>query len=303
MEARSRVTKETSASGSAAALSAVGVSAAPDFRQHLLRIERWHVARRFRSPTWKDCRPRARRGARARARGCRHALVVETRMIWRTTLGSITAEACRSCVRRGVADRAHRAAQGGLDALWHGGEIGLAVERCENGAAHQGSAAESRQDRSRETSAPTRGGGRPGRFHRLPTAEFVAQIDWIRLGRKTICRAQSALIQTAVPSNSAYGSRSPRTAEIPRRTMARGPRSRQFPAGPISNVVRGWRPPEIVYSRHQNVVEVASLRRGGVGSADLVLCEKPTKYWIPSGVGFWFFSAFSVDKGHRPSRI
>ena len=41
---------------------------------------------------------------------------------------------------------AHRAAQGDLDPLRDRGEIGLAVERCENGATHEGSAAKTGQD-------------------------------------------------------------------------------------------------------------------------------------------------------------
>ena len=43
-----------------------------------------------------------------------------------------------------------RAAQRGLDALRRRGEISLAVERRKNGAAHQGGAAQSGQDRSAE---------------------------------------------------------------------------------------------------------------------------------------------------------
>ena len=49
-----------------------------------------------------------------------------------------------------VAGDAERAAQGDLDPLRQRGEIGLAVERCENGAAHEGGAAQRGQDRAGE---------------------------------------------------------------------------------------------------------------------------------------------------------
>ena len=59
------------------------------------------------------------------------------------------AAAGRSCGRgEPVADRADGAAQRALDPLGHGGEIGLAVERRKNGAAHQGRAADAGQDRA-----------------------------------------------------------------------------------------------------------------------------------------------------------
>ena len=48
----------------------------------------------------------------------------------------------------GAQHAGERAAQRGLDALGHRGEVGLAVERRENGAAHESRAAHARQDRA-----------------------------------------------------------------------------------------------------------------------------------------------------------
>ena len=74
-------------------------------------------------------------------------------MTWRAALVS-PAGGSRSALRvalvDAVGDVAGGAAQRGFDALRHGREIGLAVERRENGAAHEGRAAKTGQDRAAE---------------------------------------------------------------------------------------------------------------------------------------------------------
>ena len=100
-----------------------------------------------------------------------------------------------------VADRADGAAQRVLDPLRHGGEIGFAVERGKNGAAHEGRAADAGQDRA----------GKP--LHRNAAAiddtagaaihrkrRLVAEIDG-RIRSGSVC-ARPGLIQTWSPLHS-----------------------------------------------------------------------------------------------------
>ena len=90
------------------------------------------------------------RGACAPLRGRRRGWSWQMRMIWRVALAS-PAGGSRSllrCAGELVADAADGAAQRALDPLGHGGEIGFAVERRKNGAAHQGRAADAGQDRA-----------------------------------------------------------------------------------------------------------------------------------------------------------
>ena len=100
-----------------------------------------------------------------------------------------------------VADRADGAAQRALDPLRHGGEIGFAVERGKNGAAHQGRAADAGQDRA----------GKP--LHRNAAAiddaagaaidrkrRLVAEIDG-RIRSGSVC-ARPGVIQTSSPLHS-----------------------------------------------------------------------------------------------------
>ena len=95
--------------------------------------------------------------------------------------------------------RADRAAQGTFHALGHGREMRLAVERRENGAAHQGRAAQAGQDRSgkplgRDAAAIDRDAGAAIDGQR----RLVAKIDAIDLAPWPRCRAPS-VVQFAVP--------------------------------------------------------------------------------------------------------
>ncbi len=110
MAARSRVTNETSASGSAPAAVVVVGAAGAAVGEHALRIERRDVGGEFGRGQRQVGRRRARTAARAPPRGRRPRLVVETRRIWRAALASPTGGS-RSLlrVRRLVAD-ARRAA-------------------------------------------------------------------------------------------------------------------------------------------------------------------------------------------------
>ena len=103
-----------------------------------------------------------------------------------------------------IADARDRAAQSALDLLRRAGEIGLAVERRKNGAAHERGAAQSGEDRS----------GKP--LHREPAPvdqaadavrrkrRLIAEID--RLGmkpprRNVSCAARPSLVQVYVPTS------------------------------------------------------------------------------------------------------
>ena len=95
-------------------------------------------------------------------------------MTWRGRLvspGGGSRSALRVALAEPVADAADGAAQRGFDALRHGREIGLAVERCENGAAHEGGAAQTGQNGAaeplhRDAAAVDQAGG----LRRRPTA-------------------------------------------------------------------------------------------------------------------------------------
>ena len=117
------------------------------FRQHLLRIERRDIGRQLgqrHGEVAGDPHERAHphQLAVAHMGGGAHPddLAVGIGLAGRR---QPVALAQRGDVIREVADRA---AQRDLDPLRHGREIGLAVERCENGAAHESSAAKTRQD-------------------------------------------------------------------------------------------------------------------------------------------------------------
>ena len=80
-------------------------------------------------------------------------LVVVTRMTWRWLLGFAGGRqpvALAQCWRRDRRVLPTTPRNATSDPLRHGREIGLAVERCENGAAHEGSAAKTGQDRPAE---------------------------------------------------------------------------------------------------------------------------------------------------------
>ena len=100
-----------------------------------------------------------------------------------------------------VADRADGAAQRALDPLGHGGEIGFAVERRKNGAAHQSRAADAGQNRAgkplhRDAAAiDDAAGAAIDRKRRL-----VAEIDG-RIRSGSVC-ARPGVIQTVVPLHS-----------------------------------------------------------------------------------------------------
>ena len=85
---KSQVTKETSASGSAA-VGASSAFATPSVKQ-LLRIERRNVGGQFRKRQRKIAGD-AHEGARAHEFALAHPREIGTRTIWRATLGSLTA--------------------------------------------------------------------------------------------------------------------------------------------------------------------------------------------------------------------
>ena len=133
------------------------------------------------------------------------ACVVETRMTWRAALVS-PGGGSRSVLRGAggaVGDRADGAAQRGFDALRHGGEIGLAVERRKNGAAHESRAAQTGQDGAaeplhRDAAAVDQAAGLAVDGQR----RLVAEIDLLGLQAQPICAAPLALIQDRRPLHS-----------------------------------------------------------------------------------------------------
>ena len=104
-----------------------------------------------RSETDSDRLPATRTNGRTRTISRLPArLVVETRMTWRAEVDS-PGGGIRSALRATATDRGvDRAAQRSFDPFGQRREIGFAVERCENGAAHQGRAAQAGQDRAAE---------------------------------------------------------------------------------------------------------------------------------------------------------
>ena len=98
-----------------------------------------------------------------------------------------------------VAGGAERAAQRHLDPFGQRGEIGLAVERRENGAAHQGSAAQCGQDRAGEplhrnaAAIDEAAGAAVDRQRRL-----IAELDGLGPPR-SICAACPRLVQAGRP--------------------------------------------------------------------------------------------------------
>ena len=116
-----------------------------------------------------------------------------------------------------LADAADGAAQRGFHALRHGSEIGLAVERRENGAAHEGRAAQTGQNGAAEplhgdaAAVDQAGGLAVDRQRRL-----VAEIDV--LGLETISAASFALIQDRRPPPPASADGLRDTAEVPNAT-------------------------------------------------------------------------------------
>ena len=149
---RSRVKNETSASGSAPAIVGGGARGCVR-REHLLRVEARDVGGQF------GHRERKIAG-HAHERAHAHDLAV----VGAARRGGHADDLARGVgfagrrqpvglagrVGPAVGDVAGGAAQRGLDAFRHGREIGLAVERRENGAAHQGRAAKAGQDRAAE---------------------------------------------------------------------------------------------------------------------------------------------------------
>ena len=80
-------------------------------------------------------------------------VVVDTRMTWRAALAS-PGGGSRSVLRAEFVtpfgDAGRHRAQCGFYPLGHGRKVALAIEGCENGAAHQGRAAKTRQDGAAE---------------------------------------------------------------------------------------------------------------------------------------------------------
>ena len=80
-------------------------------------------------------------------------VVVDTRMTWRAALaspGGGRRSALAGRIGDAIGDAGDGAAQRRFHALRHGGEVGLAIECGENGAAHQGRAAKTGEDRAAE---------------------------------------------------------------------------------------------------------------------------------------------------------
>jgi hypothetical protein len=147
---KSQVTKETSASGSAAG-GASSTLATPSVNS-FCGLNGGMLAET--SETDSDRLPETRTKDRVRTKSrSRTRVVMGTRTIWRATLISLSA-ASRSVLRMPLRwpPRCPASAPRNrhLDSLRRRGEIGFAVERSKNGAAHQRGAAQSGQDGAAE---------------------------------------------------------------------------------------------------------------------------------------------------------
>ncbi len=99
-----------------------------------------------------------------------------------------------------VGDAADGAAQRRFDALRHGGEIGLAVERCENGAAHESGAAKTGQDGAAEPLDRDAAAVHQAAVLAVDgQRRLVAEIDVLGLQARSKCAASFALIQARRP--------------------------------------------------------------------------------------------------------
>ena len=129
-------------------------------------------------------------------------VVVETRMTWRAALAS-PGGGRRSALRVALATRSTTpptAPRSGLYALGHGGEVGLAVEGRENGAAHQGGAAQAGENGAAEPLD-----GDAVAVHQAAALavdrqrRLVAEIDALGLPARSTYAASFALIQARRP--------------------------------------------------------------------------------------------------------
>ena len=170
-------------------------------RQHLLRIERRHGCGEFRA-----CHGEVGRYADERARSHDFAVadlggVADRKHLARGAAFASRRQPVALAVGELVADRADGAAERVLDPLRHGGEIGFAVERGKNGAAHEGRAADAGQNRAgkplnRNAAAIDDTAG--AAIHRK--RRLVAEIDG-RLHSGSVC-ARPGLVQTWSPLHS-----------------------------------------------------------------------------------------------------
>ena len=140
------MTKETSASGSALAAGSSGFapSAAPSDSSFCgLNAGIFADNSDTESDRLADTRTNGRTRTTSRLPT---RLVIDRRTTWRAPLDSPAGGSLSAL--RAPASRSTRAAQRALDALRQRREMRLAVERCEDGAAHEGRAAKAGQDRA-----------------------------------------------------------------------------------------------------------------------------------------------------------
>ena len=158
-----------------------------------------------RSETESDRLPATRMKGRTRtiSRLPLPRVVVDTRMTWRAALaspGGGRRSALRVDVGHAIDDAADGAAQRGFHALGHGGEVGFAVERREDGAAHERGAAQAGENGAAEPLY-----GDAVAVHQAAALavdgqrRFVAEIDALGLPARSKCPASFALIQARRP--------------------------------------------------------------------------------------------------------
>ena len=122
-------------------------------------------------------------------------------MIWRDAVDFAGRRQAVAFAGELFAHGADGAAQHALDPLGHGREIGFAVERSKNGAAHESRAANAGQDRAgkplrRDAAAVDHAAGPAvDRKRRL-----VAEIDRLGIGPPTVGAAQPTVVQSSSPA-------------------------------------------------------------------------------------------------------
>ena len=178
-----------------------GRAGASDLREHLLRVEGGMLAES--SDTDSDRLPATRMNGRTRTisrlptppgGGDANDLARGVGLAGRRQAIGLARVGARS----GGAGR--RAAQRGFHPLRNGGEVGLAVERRENGAAHEGRAAQAGQDRAAEPlHRDAAAVDQPAALAVDGQRRLVAEIDVLGLQARSICAAPFAVIQDRRP--------------------------------------------------------------------------------------------------------
>ena len=203
--------------------------------------------------------------------------LVEMRITWRAALASPDGRKLVALAHDGCGALGEGAAQRRLDPLGQRREVRLAVERNEDGAAHQRGAAQAGQDRAGE---PLNGDAaaidQSDRRAVHQQWRFVAEIDRLSGWSQTIWIAPSALIQAPCPLHrrDAVAPRSHPKSPATAQQNADRTLARQLPAAParlptryvIRTVTTGLSPDGTTREECGTSAARAAARRSGAGA-------------------------------------